>query len=82
MHNKGVLHHPVALHRHLCSRDYDFIKNMINGASQVDVAPIMVPADGNFTTATHALALVGGMHTTATHALALVGGMKYYSGPS
>merc|ERR1712022_62620 len=29
----------------------DFIKNMITGASQADVSLIMVPADGNFTTA-------------------------------
>ena len=29
----------------------DYIKNMITGASQADVALIMVPADGNFTTA-------------------------------
>merc|ERR1712070_355004 len=29
----------------------DFIKNMISGAAQADVAMIMVPCDGNFTTA-------------------------------
>merc|ERR1719426_742124 len=29
----------------------DFIKNMITGASQADCAMVMVPADGNFTTA-------------------------------
>jgi len=29
----------------------DFIKNMLTGASQCDVALLMVPADGNFTTA-------------------------------
>ena len=29
----------------------DFIKNMITGASQADCSLIMIPADGNFTTA-------------------------------
>jgi elongation factor 1-alpha len=29
----------------------DFIKNMLTGASQADVALLMIPADGNFTTA-------------------------------
>ncbi len=29
----------------------DYVKNMISGSSQVDVALIMVPADGNFATA-------------------------------
>merc|ERR1719158_1357105 len=29
----------------------DFIKNMITGTSQADYALIMIPADGNFTTA-------------------------------
>jgi len=49
----------------------DFIKNMITGASQADVALLMVPADGNFTAAiakgNHKAAEVQGQ--TRQHAL-------------
>jgi elongation factor 1-alpha len=49
----------------------DFIKNMISGASQADVALLMVPADGNFVTAiqkgNHKEGLVQGQ--TRQHAL-------------
>jgi elongation factor 1-alpha len=48
----------------------DFIKNMISGASQADVCCLMVPADGNFTTAiqkgNHKLGVVQGQ--TRQHA--------------
>jgi len=49
----------------------DFIKNMISGAAQADVALLMVPADGNFVTAiqkgNHKEGLVQGQ--TRQHAL-------------
>merc|ERR1711971_1443481 len=48
----------------------DFIKNMISGAARADVAVLMVPADGNFTTAIqkgdHKLAEIPGQ--TRAHA--------------
>merc|ERR1711879_542872 len=51
----------------------DFIKNMITGASQADVAVVMVPADGNFITSVakgnHKEGVVQGQ--TRQHALLL-----------
>merc|ERR1712169_34728 len=51
----------------------DFIKNMITGASQADVAVVMVPADGNFITSvakgSHKEGIVQGQ--TRQHALLL-----------
>jgi len=51
----------------------DFIKNMITGASQADVAVVMVPADGNFITSvakgSHKEGVVQGQ--TRQHALLL-----------
>jgi elongation factor 1-alpha len=51
----------------------DFIKNMITGASQADVAVVMVPADGNFITSVakgnHKEGIVQGQ--TRQHALLL-----------
>lgn len=56
-----------------CPGHRDFIKNMITGASQTDVAVLMVPADGNFITAIqkgdHKAAQVQGQ--TRQHALLL-----------
>ncbi|AYV78014.1 MAG: elongation factor 1 alpha long form [Edafosvirus sp.] len=62
-----------------CPGHQSYIKNMISGASQVDVAMLMVPADGGFTTAiakaNHKAAQVQGQ--TRQHAnLALLLGIK------
>merc|ERR1712022_38607 len=55
----------------------DFIKNMISGAAQADVAPLMVPADGNFTTAiqrgNHKQGLVQGQTRQHARLLNLLG---------
>merc|ERR1712025_1362256 len=55
----------------------DFIKNMISGAAQADVALLMVPADGNFTTAiqkgNHKLGLVQGQTRQHARLLNLLG---------
>merc|ERR1711965_887076 len=55
----------------------DFIKNMISGAAQADVALLMVPADGNFTTAiqrgNHKQGLVQGQTRQHARLLNLLG---------
>merc|ERR1739848_76155 len=55
----------------------DFIKNMITGASQADVALIMVPADGNFTTAiargNHKAGEIQGQTCQHSHLINLLG---------
>merc|ERR1711881_455593 len=55
----------------------DFIKNMISGAAQADVALLMVPADGNFTTAiqkgNHKQGLVRGQTRQHARLLNLLG---------
>merc|ERR1712093_734073 len=55
----------------------DFIKNMISGAAQADVALLMVPADGNFTTAiqkgNHKQGLVQGQTRAHARLLNLLG---------
>ena len=43
----------------------DFIKNMISGAAQADVALLMVPADGNFTTAIQRYVVLIILHYTS-----------------
>merc|ERR1712149_48473 len=55
----------------------DFIKNMISGAAQADVALLMVPADGNFTTAiqkgNHKAGEVQGQTRQHAHLINLLG---------
>jgi elongation factor 1-alpha len=55
----------------------DFIKNMISGASQADVALLMVPADGNFTTSIakgdHKAGVVPGQSRQHCQLLKLIG---------
>ena len=41
----------MTLYRHDAPTHWDFIKNVITGVSQAVVELIMVPANGNFTTA-------------------------------
>merc|ERR1711865_1053297 len=56
------------------------IKNMISGASQADVALIMVPADGNFTTAiqrgNHKQGIVQGQTRQHARLINLLGGKQ------
>ena len=63
----------------------DFIKNMISGAAQADVALLMVPADGNFTTAiqkgNHKAGEVQGQSRQHARLLALLPALLLQSSP-
>jgi elongation factor 1-alpha len=60
-----------------CPGHRDFVKNMIAGSSQVDVALVLVPADGNFTSSVqkgnHAEGVVEGQTRAHSRIISLLG---------